>query len=449
MRCALVLPTPSGPTWPTYPLHHLRSLHTCPCLPRIRHDTVGTVGHSLVSAGVTSLAVLLVTYQAQSTEKQPFPSAHPQHANGFGSVQVGSEMKLRLFKKLKPTRLAINQEATVTAENRTRKMGRGFTIRALPKGLFIDGERVSTSAAVTASSTGLLVKVDDGLERIVPSKLKIRLTNGKLHIVAHVPLEDYIAGVVNAEMPHGAPEAQKAQAIVARTYALDQQGRHGTYDFCDLTHCQAYRGMAPASVTAVSKSTAGTILATQDGCLAAVFYSSTCGGHTTSAHSAWGSTTAPHLQAISDLKPSGEAWCSDSSHSEWQFEIPRAKLGHHLRRALGPSVEIPLAIRLEYTEGGWVSNVWIAGLPRPLPGERFHNQMGRIFGWNRLKSAHFTLHQDPQTLYFQGRGLGHGVGLCQHGAMSMARTGLHAKQILQHYFPSLLLTRNPTPHACF
>jgi stage II sporulation protein D len=87
-----------------------------------------------------------------------------------------------------------------------------------------------------------------------------------------------------------------------------------------------------------------------------------------------------------------------------------------------------------------------AGRDYVLSGDTFYLRWGRTRGWNRLKSTKFDVSVHDDTLTFAGRGLGHGVGLCQWGACGRARAGFGYKEILAHYFPGAeVVLRLPGP----
>jgi stage II sporulation protein D len=226
--------------------------------------------------------------------------------------------------------------------------------------------------------------------------------------VAHlrIPVDDYLAGVVASEMGATGPEAAlRAQAVVSRTLLVVGGDRHpeGAWDLCDLTHCQSFRGLtdADSAVRAVAE-TADRVMTLGGAPVEAPFHS-TCGGATLAAAGVWG-TAHPHLPGVSDQRADGTAYCDGSPHGDWVAAV--------------------------------------AGQELPDPGDevdRFRLEAGRRHGWNLVKSNRFTatpLTFDEQRIWWlEGRGLGHGVGLCQQGAMGRARAGADADEILRAYFP--------------
>ena len=166
-----------------------------------------------------------------------------------------------------------------------------------------------------------------------------------------------------------------------------------------------------------------------------------------SASDAWGPKAArPYLQGVRDGK---NPYCSQSEHMRWRFGVESEELCARLREKFPRLGEADkgesCTISIEKTgSGGWVSQVAIRGKTViRLAGDRFHMMMGRLYGWSRFKSARFALESRGTRLVFHGRGLGHGVGMCQHGAMGMEGEGADFIEILKHYFPGTRLEKWP------
>ena len=105
-------------------------------------------------------------------------------------------------------------------------------------------------------------------------------------------------------------------------------------------------------------------------------------------------------------------------------------------------IDHELKIELTHDEHGWVRNVKLISVGQvEIGGEAFHNLMGRRFGWGQFKSPHFTVRRDGDDWVFEGTGLGHGVGMCQYGAIGMARAGRSWRAILKHYYPTATFVR--------
>ncbi len=157
--------------------------------------------------------------------------------------------------------------------------------------------------------------------------LLIEKNSNGLNIVNKIDIEEYLKGVLKSEMSPAWPkEALKAQAVLARTYALAEK-RHGAYDLCDETHCQVYGGTADEStaITQAVNETKGQIL-TYGGAPAQIYYFSDSGGMTTGAETVWG-TAVPYLTAKADPV------ANDSPNKTWQAKLTMNEIGSKLTAA--------------------------------------------------------------------------------------------------------------------
>jgi stage II sporulation protein D len=248
--------------------------------------------------------------------------------------------------------------------------------------------------------------------------------------VTTIPLEIYIARVLAAEgEPSAAAAAQQALAVVSRTYALANLGRHARngFDLCDSTHCQVLRASTPVTRTA-TLATAGRVL-TYNGRPAEVFYSASCGGHSENAEDVWPGASYPYLKAaVDDVHDSDPAWSVDLPLSRMQQALRRNGFeGRRLQR-----VEIQ-----ERSASGRVTRLRLVGLrPDVISGNDFRLAIGA----GALRSTAFEMSARGDTLRFTGRGYGHGVGLCVIGAGRRALRGESFQAILAKYFPGLTLS---------
>jgi stage II sporulation protein D len=255
-----------------------------------------------------------------------------------------------------------------------------------------------------------------------------------------VPLEDYVLGVLAAEgATEDQVEALKALAVVSRTYALRNLGRHEAegYDFCTLTHCQVYRNPPGVSQAAreAAASTEGESLRDQADRVADVYFSAACGGVTADVERLWGGPARSYLRPVAD------DYCATMPNRNWMEEIPGARLlealGKDPRSDVGRRLDRVDVIRRDAT--GRAELIALEGeRRRQLPGWDFKLIVGRGLGWNVLKSSRFDLSRRGSAFVFRGSGFGHGVGLCQSGAHVMARRGADYRAILRHYFPGLI-----------
>ena len=255
-------------------------------------------------------------------------------------------------------------------------------------------------------------------------------------------LEDYVLGVVAAEgsMEHE-PEALKAVAIAARTYALKNIGRHKGegYDFCSTTHCQRFVGVEETDLRSshtlpanAVRDTAGLVLVDDQGHIAESYFGASCGGMTANLQTLWGARAPSYLRGVSD------EYCKAGAHHAWTDVITSDRMAQALRgdprTDVGGSIRALAVARRDQT--GRAEVVEIEGNSRrTISGWEFKLIVGRALGWNVLKSSRFDVERAGSSFVFHGSGFGHGLGLCQEGAHVMAQQGLGYRQILTKYFP--------------
>ncbi len=289
-----------------------------------------------------------------------------------------------------------------------------FTIYLKDNHLFINGMQET----MFFSKDECTIKIKEKIKRSYRGTLKIHPLMEEIVIINRVVIDDYLASVVGAEMGEAPFEAQKAQAIVSKTYLFKNLKRHKSYDYCDLTHCQVYKGKESETESSrrAVRETAGLLLWDGDK-IADVYYHSTCGGKTANFASIFEGRNES-LVSVSDSN-----YCSDSPHYRWEWELPLEDVPFKELRV------IKMAPDGRVTEMGVDSE--------KERGWEFRMRIARQFGWNKLRSSSFTIEKKEDFFHFTGKGLGHGLGMCQWGAKGMAEQGKKAEEILKHYFPLL------------
>lgn len=272
----------------------------------------------------------------------------------------------------------------------------------------------------------------------------------RCRVIAPVDHETYVAGVVAGEgATLKSPPALAAMAILARTWALRSRGRHQAqgFDFCSLTHCQFCRLPSetgePSPIAEAVARTAGLVLKHR-GELIDAYYCAHCGGVTEAAGDVWPDRAAPYLQSVSD------PYCTRSDQAFWQQSLPLETVREILTAKLGVRLDGPLrSLEVEHKgASGRVHSLRLVGSStRRIDANEFRYAVNRQLGWNTLKSNLYTLEQRDGRLIFTGRGLGHGVGLCQAGAEQMGQMGLAYEKILAHYFPGTTVAELGTSRA--
>jgi stage II sporulation protein D len=236
-------------------------------------------------------------------------------------------------------------------------------------------------------------------------------------------------------------------AVLARTWALRYRGRHRTegYDFCSLTHCQVFR-LPGGPERRYSQAIIDAVLSTQNRVLeyhaqlADPYFTADCGGASESAADLWPDRNLPYLASAPD------PYCAASPHFSWQRTIPLERLDVVLRDKLGLPIRSPvrsLTVASRDPSGRARALTVLAGDQVTIDANQFRYAVGRKLGWDTLKSNLYTVERRGETVVFNGRGLGHGVGLCQAGADAMAGLGASYQEILTHYFPGATVEELP------
>jgi len=334
----------------------------------------------------------------------------------------------------------------------------------------------STSTAVVSHDPlGLRVRQGETVIAVVPTvtivsrdsgtpvRLNGRDYRGRLVLTAGpsglivanaLGLETYLAGVVAAEMGRRDGrdfEALKAQAVVSRTVASRALGRWRLrgYDLVSTVADQVYAGVGfeyPLASQAV-EATRGEVLY-WDGRLIDAFFHSTCGGRTADGSEIFVNATAPYLRSVRDEDGTGRAWCSISPRWRWREEWSGDALVRMLRETLpGSRGSASLADELldlrvvEHTATGRVAR--LAAIGATSRHEVTLHDVRRLLrpaDTPQLRSATFSLQATREggrviRLLVEGAGAGHGVGMCQWGAMGRSRAGFSYRDILSAYFP--------------
>jgi stage II sporulation protein D len=281
---------------------------------------------------------------------------------------------------------------------------------------------------------------------------------GRLTLAVRVPLEAYMLGVIPAEIGALAPEllqAGRAQAIAARSYSMFYRGRRGAegFDLYGTVEDQVYgpvESERPLATQCV-ESTQGW-LALHQGQPIRANYSSTCGGITSDVWEAWPTPPMAYLVSHVDRGPAGD-YCAASPHHRWRETWTAAELASNLAtygrqfgvrlpaRGVGELVDVRVD-RRSRSGRSWQLVVRTTTGRIVVPAYVTRQVLRR--GGNAaaiLRSNLFKIdvRRDPATrraieVIATGAGNGHGVGLCQTGALGMARAGRPAEAILQHYF---------------
>jgi stage II sporulation protein D len=283
-------------------------------------------------------------------------------------------------------------------------------------------------------------------------------------VLRDVPLEDYVRATILSEFapaegdPVSVERMLEVQAVISRTYAVSHAGRHTRdgFDLCSTTHCQLFdparlqtSRWAEAATTAAAR-TEGVVLRFAGAPAQALFHAD-CGGRMSTASAVWGGDDRAYLPTHDDSGVPVE------THARWEYRVATEALTKALdaderSRARGEVERLEIVRRDESGRAQEVSIERSAGrgsnrstVRTVLRGDELRQILSRVFGARTIRSTWFDVRRDGRSFVFNGRGFGHGVGLCQAGALARIREGASLERIVGFYYPGTsLATAVPT-----
>ena len=264
----------------------------------------------------------------------------------------------------------------------------------------------------------------------------------QVDVVEIVSLDEYLQGVLPKEMgPEWPLEALKAQAVASRSYALAARAEDPdrSYDVVSDVHDQVYGGVeseSPASNQAV-RETHGQILMTRDGKPVQAFFHSSCGGRTEMPGDVWDSRAS-----FLGFAPVSDSFCKEDPYRQWTLTLSPDSITRRLRRAGIRIGTVKTVKAVKRSSSDRVTQFLVAGSRGKafVQGNRFRLALGPEI----LRSTLLTeISQNRKGFHFEGRGWGHGVGLCQWGARGRALAGQKHEEILKAYYSEASLVSQP------
>jgi len=268
---------------------------------------------------------------------------------------------------------------------------------------------------------------------------EISANSKDLTIVNLVDIDNYLAGVVESEGGGGRHiEYYKVQALMSRTYVLKYLGKHKKegFDLCDRVHCQAYHSMmrlTPIIDSAVHQ-THDIVMVDAKGNLIDSYFHANCGGQTCEPQYIWN-------EEINYLSTFKDTFCIYTKQATWEKRVSQEAWKKFLVQKFDYPIQDSAFASMIYTfdqserKAFYIHPVF--GIPLRDLREEFD-----------LKSTFFSCRPEGDEVVISGRGFGHGVGLCQEGAMKMAKSGFSYEQIALFYFPGIHLV-NQTEERYF
>ncbi len=280
--------------------------------------------------------------------------------------------------------------------------------------------------------------VDNGREksRDYRGNLKIILSNQNIYLINLVPVEEYLYSVVKSEMPSASLEALKTQAVLSRSLVNYKKrlNRNELYDVLTLTSDQSYQGRGwetALSRRAVRETDKEALF--YHNSMVYPYYSSTCAGHTALSADVW-NKSLPYIKSV-ECGLSNKILCSLSPHfKDWEREITRDELSEIMNFTVN---------KFEIEQADPFGRVkYIKVNERSYLFDNLKSLTARKKGWAFLKSNLFTIRRSSDGLVYhiRGKGLGHGVGLCQYGAIELSKVKNY-KEILKFYFNEVEVRR--------
>ena len=259
-------------------------------------------------------------------------------------------------------------------------------------------------------------------------ELLVNAANGYLRPINVINADKYVAGVVEAEIgKEHHPELLKCKSVICRTYALGHVGRHRSegYDLCDRTHCQVYKGKNRFNfdIFGAVEATQGQIIVDNSGNPIDAVFHSNCGGLTVNAEDVW-IHSLPYLKSVVDT------FCIHGKHAIWEKSISIDQwTGYLFARSSLPRDYV-------CTDSNLTRRQYISCGEKYVPLKTVRNELG-------LYSTYFSVENMGDYILLKGRGFGHGVGLCQEGAIHMADLGYAYPEIIKFYYRNVrIITMN-------
>ena len=271
-------------------------------------------------------------------------------------------------------------------------------------------------------------KTNEFKERKYKDDAEITAGTSALTVVNLVDINNYLGGVVESEGGNGKNlEYYKVQALMSRTYVMKYLGKHEKegFDLCDRTHCQAYHYQLRFSqqIDTAVRSTDGVVMVDEHSNLIDSYFHANCGGQTSEPDYVWNSK-------ISYLTSFKDTFCIYTKQATWEKRISQEIWRDYLVQTFDYPINDSLYGPMIFTFNQPDRYAFYIHPALGIPLRDVREKFG-------LKSTFFNCYPEGTDVVLRGRGYGHGVGLCQEGAMRMAKYGYKYQQIALYYFPGV------------
>jgi stage II sporulation protein D len=285
-------------------------------------------------------------------------------------------------------------------------------------------KKVKISSPDFVKSFRLKLILPDRKPRFYEDNLYVTTEFGDLKCINEISLDNYIAGVVQAESGRRSfQEFYKVQAILARTFALSHLQKHASeaFNLCDHTHCQAYFGKTTElDIMKAVTDTKGKVVVDDNLNLIDAAFHSNSGGQTANSEDVWGSKLS-YLRSVNDTfstKMPNAKWERRMAKEDW---LSYLKLKHNYP--------------IQDSNARWLALTFKQDSRKPyLEANNIRVPLKNVRSDLQLKSTFFSVVSVGDTVIFKGKGFGHGVGMCQEGAMRMAKLGYKCPEVINFYY---------------
>ena len=263
---------------------------------------------------------------------------------------------------------------------------------------------------------------------------EISISNKSLHVVNIIFRETYLEGVLASEAGiHCEKEYYKVQAIISRTFLRNNMAKHSLEGFnvCDAVHCQAYYGRYQGesnNVTSGVKETFGLVLVDSNNFSFPTFFSANCGGQSAETDQVWNLSLPNYISQR-------DTFCIHTRQANWEKYISKAALLSFISEKYFFDISKKSMRELVFNFDQKHRKTFFIDPAYGIPLRDIRSQF-------RLRSTFFSCEPVGDKVLLKGRGFGHGIGLCQEGAMNMVKTGYSFDEILRFYFKGAVLTSN-------
>ena len=261
---------------------------------------------------------------------------------------------------------------------------------------------------------------------------EITIVNNHLNIVNLLDIEDYLKSVVVSESGANLDlEYYKVQAVISRTYAMKYWSRHenSSFNMCNTTHCQVYglRKNTNILIDSAVNSTRFLVMKSLANEYYPTFFHANCGGQTSETDFIWN-------EKIACFKSFQDTFCRNTKQANWEKLIPLEKWSKFLVEKYNFPIDDEISMELM---SNFIQEKRMAFFIHPRYGIPLRDLREEF----DLKSTFFNCQVKDDMVYLKGKGNGHGVGLCQEGAIIMASKGYDFRQILSYYYANMSLDK--------